>query len=74
MITEKMIEKARKERERSLVIGGIVISFLGLFIMVYALIEMFTSEANFDGVAFHVLFMFGAIVAAFGIFSFPESK
>ena len=73
MITKEMIEKARKERERSLVISGIVISCAGLFLMVYSLIEMFRVEANYDGLAFHVLFMFGAIVTAFGIFAFPET-
>ena len=68
-----MIEKARKERERSLVIGGIVISCAGLFLMVYSLIEMFRLEANYDGLAFHVLFMFGGIVSCFGIFTLPEN-
>lgn len=74
MITKKMIEQARKDRERSLLVSSAIISLSGLFLMVIALWHIMDYDSNLDSVPFHVLFMFGGILSCFGIFTAPGEK
>lgn len=74
MITKEMIKKAQDERKRNLELGSVVIAVAGLILMVIALYNIVGADANTDTIPFHVLFMFGAIVGAFGIFSGNNNK
>lgn len=68
MIDEKLVEQARKKRERSLFIGNVIIMFSGLILMIIALVGIMDFD-NPDPIPYHLLFMFGGIVACFGIFT-----
>jgi uncharacterized membrane protein len=72
MITKEMIKKAQDEHKRNLELGSVVITVLGLILMIIALYNIKYAELNDDTIPFHVLFMFGVIVGAFGIFSGNE--
>ena len=74
MITKEMIKKAQDEHKRNLELGSVVITVLGLILMIIALYNIKYAELNDDTIPFHVLFMFGAIVGAFGIFSGNNNK
>lgn len=63
MITQELIRKAREERKRKLRNGSIIIMSLGLLVTLIGLVRVFTVQ----GIADHVLFMFGSLVTAFGI-------
>jgi hypothetical protein len=73
MINKKLIEQARKDRDRSLMHGSIFIMLSGLALMVIALFGIMDLD-NPDVIPSHILFMFGAIVACFGIFTGPGEK
>ena len=64
MITKELITKAREERKRKLRTGSVIIMSLGLVVTLIGLVRVFTIQ----GIADHVLFMFGSLVTAFGIF------
>lgn len=71
-MNKQLIEKARKDRERSLAIGTIVICGSGIFFMALSLIEMAASFENYENGAYHLLFAFGGIVTLMGVFSGRE--
>jgi uncharacterized membrane protein len=69
MITNEMIKKAQDERKRNLELGSVVITIAGLILTTIALYKIMDASENEDTIPYHILFMFGAIVGAFGIFS-----
>jgi len=71
MIDKKLIEKARKERLESRLIGSVFIAIMGFVLMFIALYGIMDIEQS-DNIAYHVLFMFGSIVTCFGIFTLPD--
>jgi hypothetical protein len=70
MITKELIEKAREERKRKLRNGSIIIMSLGLVVTLIGLARVFIVQ----GIADHVLFMFGSLVTAFGIFAHERNN
>jgi hypothetical protein len=73
MSNKELIEKARKDRERSLLRGTVIICGSGLFFMGLSLVQMNASFENYENGAYHLLFAFGAIVTLIGIFSGEKS-
>ena len=74
MSNKELIEKARKDRERSLLVSTIIISGSGLFFMGLSLERMSASFENYENGAFHLLFAFGALLTFMGIFSGEKNQ
>lgn len=68
-MNKQLIEKARKDRERSLAMSTLIISGAGLFLMGLSLVEMADSFENYENGAYHVLFFFGLVLTLFGVFT-----
>lgn len=73
MITKKMIEQARKDRERSLLVSSIIIGTSGFILMLIALWSISDVDVV-PSIAHHVLFVFGMILFNFGLFTAPGEK
>ena len=71
MINKKLIEKARKERLQSRLIGSSFIMLMGFVLMCIALygVKDYTQS---DNIAYDVLFVFGFTVSLFGFYALPD--
>jgi hypothetical protein len=70
MITPELIKQAVAKRQRLLRQSSIILCILGLLIDIYGLVFIFIN----GDLVYHVVFLFGALVATFGIFSLDRTK